>query len=136
MRVTAEGPREEVRFASVVLYSADTLLENGGTRSGDFDWEVVCLIAGPADDEPMDPVDHGPQHAGKTGRHLLRILRASEFAEGDLVLGGRASAHVTTDEGTDVLSFSATAPASRTWVPTSIAPASTATTTRSGVGPR
>ncbi|NCQ35640.1 DUF3228 family protein [bacterium] len=56
VRVLATGPREEVRHAAVVLYAADTLLENDGRRSGDFDWEVVCLLAGPVADEPMDPL--------------------------------------------------------------------------------
>ena len=41
----AEDDREEARFARVVLYSAATLERNGGTRSGDFDWEVVALLA-------------------------------------------------------------------------------------------
>lgn len=54
--VTAEGEREPARHAAVVLYSAQALLANGGTRSGDWDWEVVCLVAGPQPDEPMNPL--------------------------------------------------------------------------------
>lgn len=67
VQVTAQGPREEVRHASVVLYAAATLLENGGTRSGDCDWEIVALIAGPLADEPMDPLTMARNMLRRTG---------------------------------------------------------------------
>ena len=93
VRVTAEGPREEVRFASVVLYSAETLLENGGARSGDFDWEVVCLIAGSVETEPMDPVTMARNMLEKPGGTFCGYS-AHEFAEAIWYWAARASAHV------------------------------------------
>ncbi len=97
VRVTAEGPPEEVRFASVVLYSADTVQENGGKRSGDFDWEVVCLIAGATEDEPMDPVTMARNLLEKPGgTHCEYSPR--EFAEAVWYWSGRASVHVTDPE--------------------------------------
>ena len=80
IRVTATGPREESRFASVVLYAADTLLENGGTRSGDFDWEVVCLIAGVTENEPMDPLTMARNMLEKPGGTFCEYT-AQDFAE-------------------------------------------------------
>ncbi|MEM1024859.1 MAG: DUF3228 family protein [Myxococcota bacterium] len=56
LRVRAGGEAEPARFAQIVLYSAETLLENGGRRSTEADWEVVALLAGGRPDEPMDPV--------------------------------------------------------------------------------
>jgi hypothetical protein len=53
---TAKGPVLPCRHASVVLYSSATLLENGGVRSGDFDWEIVAVTAGPWEKEPMMPL--------------------------------------------------------------------------------
>lgn len=96
VRVTAEGPREEVRHASVVMYSADTLLENDGTRSGDFDWEVVCLIAGPAEVEPMDPLTMARNMLEKPGGTYCRYS-AREFAESIWYWSARASVHVKED---------------------------------------
>lgn len=93
IRVTAEGPREEAAFASVVLYSADTLLENEGNRSGDFDWEVVCLIAGPEPDEPMDPLSMARNMLEKPGGTYCHYT-AEQFAEAVWYWAGRASAHV------------------------------------------
>jgi hypothetical protein len=94
IRVTAEGPREEARFASVVLYSADTLEENEGKRSGDFDWEVVCLIAGPTETEPMDPLTMARNMLEKPGGTYSEYS-AREFAEAVWFWAGRASAHVS-----------------------------------------
>ena len=93
VRVTAEGSREEVRFASVVLYSADTLLENKGARSGDFDWEVVCLVAGPVETEPMDPVTMARNTLEKPGGTFCEYS-AAEFAESIWYWAGRAGVHV------------------------------------------
>ena len=47
---------EPANFVSVVLYSAEALLENGGTRSTDCEWEIVTIIASPVKDEPMNPL--------------------------------------------------------------------------------
>jgi len=93
IRVTAEGPREEARFASVVLYSAATLQENGGRRSGDFDWEVVCLIAGPTENEPMDPLTMARNMLEKPGGTYCEYS-VREFAEAVWFWAGRASAYV------------------------------------------
>ncbi len=45
---------DPVNFAFAVMYSADTLLEDGGKRSGDYDWEVVAVIASATENEPME----------------------------------------------------------------------------------
>lgn len=47
---------DPVNFVFAVLYSADMLLENNGTRSGDFDWEVVAVVASDVEDQPMEPL--------------------------------------------------------------------------------
>ncbi len=93
VRVTAEGPREEVLHASVVMYSADTLLENDGARSGDFDWEVVCLIAGPAAVEPMDPLTMARNLLEKPGGTYCDYS-ARDFAQSVWYWAGRAASHV------------------------------------------
>lgn len=58
---------DPVHFVTVVLYSAETLLENNGTRSGDFDWEVVAVVASAVQDEPMEPVTMARNWLEKTG---------------------------------------------------------------------
>ncbi len=93
VRVTAAGPRETVRFASVVMYAADTLLENDGRRSGDFDWEVVCLVAGPSEHEPMDPLTMARNMLEKPGGTHCDYS-ARDFAEAVWYWSGRATAHV------------------------------------------
>jgi len=80
IRVLATGPREKVRHAAVVLYAADTLLENDGRRSGDYDWEVVCLLAGPEADEPMDPLTMARNMLEKPGGTFCAYT-AEQFAE-------------------------------------------------------
>ena len=93
IRVTATGPREEVRHASVVLYSAATLLENDGTRSGDFDWEVVCLLAGPEPEEPMDPLTMARNMLEKPGGTYCAYT-AEQFAEAVWYWAARAGVHL------------------------------------------
>jgi hypothetical protein len=56
---------EEATFVKIVCYSAEALLENDGKRSGDTDWEIVCLIATPVREEPMNP--------GTMARNQLRL---------------------------------------------------------------
>jgi hypothetical protein len=80
IRVTAGGPREPALFAAVVLYSAATLRENGGTRSGEFDWEVVSLQAGPVPDEPMHPITMARNFLQKPGGTFAPYT-ARQFAE-------------------------------------------------------
>ena len=93
VRVTAEGPREPALHASVVLYSADTLEENGGTRSTDCAWEVVCLLAGPTATEPMDPLTMARNMLEKPGGTYC-AYSAEEYAEAIWYWAARASAHV------------------------------------------
>jgi len=93
VRVTAEGPREDVQFASVVFYSAATLEENNGSRSGDYDWEVVCLLAGPRADEPMDPITMARNMLEKPGGTYC-AYSAEDFAESIWYWSSRATAHV------------------------------------------
>jgi hypothetical protein len=91
IRVTADGPRETARHAAVVLYSAATLLENGGARSGDFDWEVVALLASPTADEPMDPLTMARNMLAKPGGTPCDYT-AREFAEAVWYWSRRAAA--------------------------------------------
>jgi len=80
IKVTAEGPTEKINYAYVVLYSAETLLENGGKRSGDYDWEIVSLIASPIEDEPMNPLAMARNMLEKVGGTYCEYS-AKEFAE-------------------------------------------------------
>jgi hypothetical protein len=96
IRVTAEGTREPADFASVVLYSAETLLENDGVRSGDFDWEVVCLIAGPEAEEPMDPLTMARNMLEMPGGTYCHYS-AEQFAEAVWYWSSRANVHVPED---------------------------------------
>ena len=77
----------------MVLYSAETLTENDGTRSGDFDWEVVCLLAGAAQTEPMDPLTMARNMLEKPGGTYAPYT-AQEFAEAIYFWSCRATAHV------------------------------------------
>ena len=82
-----------MKFASVVLYTADTLLENGGKRSTDAEWEVVALIAGPVEVEPMDPLTMARNMLEKPGGTFCEYS-AQEFAESIWYWAARAKAHV------------------------------------------
>ena len=96
IRVTADGQREKPAFASVVMYSAQTLTENDGTRSGDFDWEVVCLLAGAVETEPMDPLTMARNMLEKPGGTYAPYT-AEQFAESIYYWSVRATAHVPGD---------------------------------------
>ena len=96
IRVTANGLREKPEFASVVMYSAETLIENDGTRSGNYDWEVVCLLAGAAEEEPMDPLTMARNMLKKTGGTYAPYT-AEQFAESIYYWSNRATAHVHED---------------------------------------
>jgi hypothetical protein len=76
----AGGEPEPARFAQVVLYSAETLLENGGTRSTEADWEVVAILAGAREDEPMDPVTMARNYLQRPGG-TFAPYSARDFAE-------------------------------------------------------
>jgi hypothetical protein len=90
LQVTADGPREEVRFAQVVLYSAAVLEQNDGARSGGFDWEVVALLASPVADEPMDPLTMARNMLAAPGGTPCTYT-AEEFAAAIWYWAGRAS---------------------------------------------
>ncbi len=92
VRVTAEGEREPVRHAAVVLYSAETLQENEGRRTTDCDWEIVCLLAGPREVEPMDPLTMARNFLQQPGGTFAEYS-ALEFAEAIWYWASRASAH-------------------------------------------
>jgi hypothetical protein len=91
VEVRAAGPREEVRCARIVLYSAATIQENGGRRSGDFDWEVVALLASPVADEPMDPLTMARNMLARPGGTPCTYT-AEEFAEAVWYWSRRAKA--------------------------------------------
>lgn len=55
VRVTANGPEIAAKFVKVVLYSAQTLIDEREERSGDFDWEIISIMASPVADEPVPP---------------------------------------------------------------------------------
>lgn len=68
------------KFAKVVLYASHELLKNGGKRSTDCDWEIVCIIASPVEKEPMHPLACARNMLGKPGG-TPRTYTAQEFAE-------------------------------------------------------
>lgn len=80
IRVSAAGDPPPPRHAAVVLYSAATLRQNGGARSSDAAWEIVCLLAGPVADEPMDPVTMARNFLQKPGG-TFASYSAQDFAE-------------------------------------------------------
>ena len=71
---------DPVNFAKVVCYSADTLLENNGERSGDFDWEIVALIVSSVEDEPMHPLTMSRNYLQQPGGTFADYT-AKQFAE-------------------------------------------------------
>lgn len=80
IHVRGKGPTEPVLYAKVVLYSAEALLENGGSRSTDCDWEIVALIASTVEDEPMFPLTMARNMLHKIGGTPCEYT-AEEFAE-------------------------------------------------------
>jgi len=92
IRVTARSDAETPRWAGVVLYSAATLEENGGTRSSDAQWEVVCLLAGEHADEPMDPITMARNFLRKPGGTHAPYT-AEQFAEAIWYWSRRATRH-------------------------------------------
>lgn len=93
IRVLAEGVAEPARFAKVVLYSAQTLLENGGTRTTDAEWEVVALVVGAVDEEPMHPTTMARNFLAKAGGTPAPYT-AEQFAEAIWYWATRAKAYV------------------------------------------
>jgi len=56
VKVTSGGDCEAANFVNIVLYSKEELIASGEERSGNYDWEIVCIIASPVEDEPMHPL--------------------------------------------------------------------------------
>ncbi|MAG25925.1 hypothetical protein CMI47_10140 [Candidatus Pacearchaeota archaeon] len=71
---------EPCNFAKVVCYSAEALLENGGERTTTDDWEIVCIIASPVENEPMSPLAMARNMLRKTGG-TMGTYTAAQFAE-------------------------------------------------------
>lgn len=90
IEVSAAGDPEPALHAMVVLYSADTLLENDGARSGDWDWEIVSVQASPVADEPMRPLTMARNLLSKPGGTPCEYS-AREFAEAIWYWSGRCS---------------------------------------------
>jgi hypothetical protein len=67
VRVTANGPEIEAKFVKVVLYSAQTLIDEKEERSGDFDWEIISLMASPVENEPVPPQTMARNQLGMKG---------------------------------------------------------------------
>lgn len=80
IEVHGRGKTLPVKYAKVVLYSAEALLENNGERSGDYDWEIVAILAGPWDNEPMSPLTMARNYLQKPGGTYAPYT-AQQFAE-------------------------------------------------------
>lgn len=74
-------PPTSARRCDIVCYSAEALLENGGHRNSDADWEVVTILGYPtADPEPMLPLPMARNFLEKPGG-TKSVYTAQEFAE-------------------------------------------------------
>lgn len=78
--VRGTGKPLKVQFVKVVLYSRATLLENDGEVSGNFDWEIVAVLTGPWENEPMTPLTMARNFLKKTGGTFAPYT-AKQFAE-------------------------------------------------------
>ena len=68
------------KFVNIVCYHKEALLENGGERSTDCDWEIVCILASDSEKEPMQPLAMARNFLEKTGG-TFTDYSAKEFAE-------------------------------------------------------
>lgn len=80
VEVSGSGKPLPVTNAKVVLYSAATLLADDGTRTGDYDWEIVAVLCGPWNDEPMTPLTMARNFLRKPGGTFANYT-ARQFAE-------------------------------------------------------
>lgn len=72
---------EVAETASIVCYSAEALLENGGTRTTEDEWEIVCVLASnDVDEPPMTPLTMARNFLEKTGG-TKSVYTAEEFAK-------------------------------------------------------
>lgn len=99
IHVAAPGPGEAARHAAVVLYSAATLLENGGRRSSEADWEIVSVQASPVADEPMRPLTMARNLLAKPGGTPARYT-AEQFAAAIWYWAARCSVLAEDEAGT------------------------------------
>lgn len=67
IEVRANGQCRRARTVKVVLYSAKALEAEGEERSGDYDWEIISIMASPVEDEPMHPLTMARNQLGKAG---------------------------------------------------------------------
>lgn len=70
---------EKPEFVNIVCYHKEALLENGGERSGDYDWEIVCILASTVK-EPMQPLTMARNYLHKEGG-TFTDYSVLEFAE-------------------------------------------------------
>lgn len=68
------------KHIDVVCYSSEALLDNGGKRSTDCQWEIVCLLATTVGKEPMMPLAMARNYLEKPGGTFTDYT-AREFAE-------------------------------------------------------
>lgn len=90
IKVRAVADAEPAEAACAVIYSRDALLAHGEEPSGDGDWEIVKIIAGPTIDEPMDPYTMARNLLGLPGGNPDVTYTAEQFAEAVVHWAGRA----------------------------------------------
>lgn len=71
---------ERAAACKIVCYSAEALLENGGERSTDCEWEIVTILATNGQKEPMTPLTMARNFLEKPGG-TKGVYTAEEFAE-------------------------------------------------------
>jgi hypothetical protein len=71
---------EPAQFVNIVVYSAEALLENGGERSTESDWEIVAVLASKTEKESMMPLVMARNFLEMPGG-TKSIYTAQEFAE-------------------------------------------------------
>lgn len=78
----ANAAKAEAKHVVLILYSAEALSENGGTRSTNCQWEVVSINASPVllGNEPMHPVTMARNFLALPGGTKTQYT-AQQFAE-------------------------------------------------------
>lgn len=71
---------KEPKFVNIVCYSAEALTENGGERTTNDEWEIVCILASMVEKEPMTGLDMSRNMLEKVGGTKSEYS-AQEFAE-------------------------------------------------------
>ena len=75
--VSTKQKPDRIKFAKVVLYSKATLAHEA---SGKFDWEIVAVLAGSVESEPMQPITMARNFLKKKGGTFAPYT-ADQFAE-------------------------------------------------------